>query len=325
MIDGIDRPEGDRPRVSVIVPLYNGADIIASCLSSVPSDVELIVVDDASQDGAPNIVAANFPAAILLRNATNLGFAATCNRGLHRSRAPVKVLLNSDARLHSGALNALVSSFDDPGVGIAGPRLVFPDGRHQVSAASFPTPFRLFVGGLGLAEVLARVWPRGARPLQLGMPRRDHRVDRDVDWVMGTCLAIHERCLADVVGFDEGYFLYVEETDLCLRASQAGWRVRYVAGGTVEHDIGGSIDDRSDARRELAGEARYMLTHGGRAALGRWRVARTLGAALRIALLAAPALLSSSARTRLRWQASALRNAPFIAPPESGPRFQSSE
>jgi len=301
----------------VIVPLHNGADLIAACLASVPSDVELIVVDDASQDGAPDVVAEGFPAAILLRNDHNLGFAATCNHGLRRSRAPIKVLLNSDARLQDGALDALIAAFEDPAVGIAGPRLVFPDGRHQVSAASFPTPTKLFVGGLGVTELLGTVWPRGARALELGMPKRDHCADQDVDWVMGTCLAIHERCLADVGGFDEGYFLYVEETDLCLRASRAGWRVRFVAGGTVEHDIGGSIEDLADARRQLAGEARYMLMSSGPATLVRWRVARTLGAALRIVLLAVPSLVSAATRQRLRWQASALRYAPFIEPSQA--------
>ena len=282
--------------VSVIVPLHNGEAFIGDCLASVPPEAELIVVDDASRDGAPEVVRRRFPRAVLVRNEQNLGFAASCNRGISISTGRVKVFLNSDARLHPGALDELVAAFDDPAVGIAGPRLLFPDGRHQVSAASFPTPLRLFLGSLRMA-------------------RRDHRTDRDVDWVMGTCLAIHERCLADVGGFDERYFLYVEETDLCWRARRAGWRVRYVASGTVDHDIAGSIEQPSNAGRHLAGEARFMLTTGGAGALVRWRVARTLGAGFRIAALALPALWSSRARLRLRWQVSALGNALRIAVP----------
>lgn len=282
--------------VSVIVPLHNGESFIGGCLASVPPEAELIVVDDASEDDAPEVVRQRFPRAVLVRNDRNLGFAATCNRGMAISTRPIKVLLNSDARLHPGVLDQLVAAFDDPTVGIAGPRLVFPGGGHQVSAASFPTPLRLLLGSLRMA-------------------RRDHRVDHDVDWVMGTCLAIHERCLADVSGFDERYFLYVEETDLCWRAQQAGWRVRYVAGGTVDHDIAGSIAERSDARRHLAGEARFMLTTGGPGTLFRWRIARSVGAVLRIGALGIPALWSDGARTRLKWQLSALRNAFRVAVP----------
>lgn len=295
--------------VTVIVPLHNGRDLIAPCLSSVPAHAELIVVDDASTDGAPEVVARDFPRARLLHNERNLGFAATCNRGLAASTSAVRVLLNSDARLSPGSLDVLLAAFDDPAVGIAGPRLVFPDGSHQTSAARFPTIGSILAGSFLLNDLFRILRPDASFRWELGMARRDHGTDREVDWVMGTCLAIHERCLADVEGFDEGYSLFVEETDLCWRARAAGWTVRYVSGSVVEHLGGGSAgDERERAVRYLRGERRFFERAYGPSVVRRWRLARLIGSAAKAALLAPAAAVSRAARRRLRWQVAALRH-----------------
>lgn len=296
--------------VSVIVPLYNGRDLIGDCLRSVPRDVELIVVDDGSTDGAPDVVAAEFPHARLLFNPENRGFAATCNRGLSVATGSVRVLLNSDARLRAGAPDALVRAFDDPGVGVAGPRLVFADGGHQISAASFPTVGSIVTGSFLLNEVARRLRPGHRFRYELGLARQDHDTSQDVDWVKGACLCIRDRCFDDIGGFDEGYYMYVEETDLCLRAQRAGWRVRYVAEATVTHLGGGSTGDPTiHAERLVGSEARFMARAYGPAVLPRWRAARMSGAAIKIPVLAVPAVVDRRARARLRWQLSALRAA----------------
>ena len=290
------------------MPLFNGRDVIGRCLETIPDHVEAIVVDDGSTDGAPDLVAARFPFVRILRNSSNLGFGATANRGLQNASGAVRVVLNSDARLRPGALDELVGAFRDQRVGIAGARLVFPDGSHQTSAASFPTPGRTLAGSFLLNEMYRSLWPRGRFRWELGMARRDHDRDRDVDWVMGTCIAIRDLCLQDVGGFDEAYFMYVEETDLCWRAHSAGWLVRYVSSSVVEHEGGGSSGDPSQhAERLLSSEARFMLRSYGPAGLERWAMARLIGSAAKTVILLPVMALDRRLRARWRWQWAALR------------------
>lgn len=290
------------PSVTVVVPLYNGRDLIGDCLRSVPAHAELIVVDDGSTDGAPDLVAREFPAARLLRNDTNRGFGATCNRGLAAAHGAVRVVLNSDARLLPGSIDSLCAAFADPDVGIAGPRLTFADGSHQTSAAAFPTPASIVTGSFLLNELARRVRPGKRFRWELGMAEADHADDRDVDWVKGACLAIRDRCFDATGGFDEAYYMYVEETDLCLRARQLGWRVRYVAGARVVHLGQGSTGDPAvHARRYLQSEERFMVRAHGDGVLGRWAAARAAGSLAKVVALAPAAALSRRARHRWRW------------------------
>lgn len=301
--------ERGHPTVSVVVPLFNGRDLIETCLGSIPEHAEVIVVDDGSTDGAPELVEARFPRARVLRNERNVGFGTTANRGLAVCTGDVRVVLNSDTRLRPGALEALAGAFDDDGVGIAGARRVFPDGSHQTSAARFPRPSTIVTGSFLLNELYRRVRPNGRFRYELGLARADHDTDQDVDWVTGTCIALSARCYDMLGGFDEGYYLYAEETDLCWRAWRAGFRVRYVSGAVVEHLGGGSTGDPVvHATRMLRSEARFMATAYGERILWRWRLARGVGAAIKVALLAPVAVLDRRARVRLRWQWTALRS-----------------
>lgn len=295
--------------VSVVVPLYNGRDIIGPCLDSVPADAEVIVVDDCSTDGAPEFVADHHPRALLVRNERNAGFGATANHGLALATGDVRVVLNSDARLRPGALGLLVAPFADPTIGICGPRLVFPDGTHQLSAAKFPTVARLAAGSFALNELYRSVFPRRRFRWELGMSRRDHEHSQDVDWVQGACFAISAACFGRTGGFDPGYEMYVEECDLCWRARQVGFRSRYVAEAVVEH-IGGASgggDPGRQARYNLAGEARFLARAYGPEVLPKWRAVRLISSALKVVVLAPASLVDRRARDRLRWQAAAVR------------------
>lgn len=297
-----------RPAISVIVPLFNGRDLIGACLESVPDAAELIVVDDGSSDGAPELVADLFPRATLVRNSHNTGFSTTCNRGLRAANAPVRVVLNSDARLAPGALEHLAAVFSAPDVGIAGPRLVFPDGSHQTSAAAFPTVASVITGGFLLNDILRFFMPRRRFVFELGMAKVEHAESHDVDWVKGACLAISAACLDATGGFDESFYMYGEEADLCWRARRAGYRVHYVAEARVVHIGGGSTGDpRLHAQRALRSEAKVFARMYGEAILRRWAAARLLGGLIKVALLAPPSLISPRVRARWRWQIAALR------------------
>jgi len=296
--------------VSVIVPLYNGRDIIGDCLSSVPPGVEVVVVDDASTDGAPDVVAELFPGARLLLADVNSGFASTANRGLRAASGEVCVVLNSDARLQPGALERLVAAFDaDPAVGVAGPRLVFPDGSHQVSAAYFLNVGNLAAGSFALTEAYQRLRPSGRFRWQAALTRRQHEVSRPVDWVHGTCIALRRACIEATGGFDPGYRMYVEECDLCWRAHHAGFGVRYVAEAIVVHlgGVSAGRDAAQQARHNLDGEARFLTLAYGVSVLPRWRRARILSSAVKAALLLPLGLLDERLRDRWRWHAAAVR------------------
>jgi GT2 family glycosyltransferase len=297
------------PTVTVVVPLHGGRHLVRACLDSVPPDVELVVVDDASPDGAADLVAAEHPHAKVLRNEQNVGFAATANRGLAVATGDVCVVLNSDARFLPGSLERLVQAFaDDPNVGIAGPRLVFPDGTHQLSAASFPTVGSFVAGSFALNELYRKLRPHKRFRWELGLSRRDHEHSQRVDWVQGACFAIRRECFDATAGFDPGYRMYVEECDLCWRAHECGWTVRYVADAEVVH-IGGASgggDPARQARFNLTGEARFMSRAYGEGVLGRWRAARLVSSAMKVLLLAAPALFDARVRDRLRWHAAAV-------------------
>ncbi len=293
--------------VGVVIPFRNGWDVLEPCLRSIPPGIETIAVDDGCTDDTPVRVAQLFPAVQVLRNEQNLGFAASANRGLAACTRPVRVVLNSDARLGPGALDALASAFEDSGIGIAGPRLHFPDGTHQVSAARFPSPGRLFAGSFFLTEVFSWLFPRRRFPFELGLPRIQHDTDRDVDWVEGACIAIRDDCFAALGGFDEAYHYY-SETDLCWRAHLVGWRVRYVSGAIVMH-VGGASSGRdtaAQARQLLRNEARFFHTAYGQGAMRRWYVTRAAGSLVKVLVLALPALVDRRVRIRWRWQASAL-------------------
>ncbi len=242
-----------------------------------------------------------------MRNPKNLGFGATSNRGLRAASGHVRIVLNSDARFTPGAMERLAAACSETGVGIAGPRLVFADGSHQTSAAAFPTLLSVISGSFLLNDIVRRVFPKRQLRFELGMAKVDHDHDHDVDWVKGACLAITSDCFAATHGFDEAFYMYVEEVDLCWRAREAGLRVRYVSDARVVHLGGGSTGDPSvHAQRLLRSEARFWRRMRGDAVIPRLQMARFVGAAVKIVLLAAPALFSRRACARLRWQWSAL-------------------
>jgi N-acetylglucosaminyl-diphospho-decaprenol L-rhamnosyltransferase len=192
---------------------------------------ELIVVENVP-DGTADDVLRLAPDARVIRNSEPRGFAANCNAGIALARGRHVLLLNPDVTVHPGALDALVAFMDaSPDVGVAGPRLLNPDGSLQLSCRSFSTPFLFALRGLGLERLLTR-YPPQRRAL---MQDWDHAEVRDVDWVLGAAM-IARRAAIDAVGpLDPGYYLYCEDQDWCHRMWTAGWRVAYVPSSVMIH------------------------------------------------------------------------------------------
>ncbi|MBI2954150.1 MAG: glycosyltransferase family 2 protein [Chloroflexi bacterium] len=225
--------------VSIIIVSWNVQGLLRNCLRSVYRSLadssiraEVIAVDNNSVDGSAAMVAREFPQATLIRNVDNLGFTRANNQGLARAEGRYALLLNPDAELTPGALGALLEYAESrPEVGVVGPKLVFGDGSVQSSRRRFPT----LMTGLIESTVLQRFVPDHPalrRYYVLDVPN-----DRaqEVDWVVGACLLVRREALSKVGAFDERFFMYSEELDLCYRIKKAGWKVIYFPEAQVVH------------------------------------------------------------------------------------------
>jgi len=235
--------------MSIVVVSFNVRSLLADCLMSINSVVgvaEIVVVDNASGDGSVDMVRTTFPRVRLIVNEQNPGFGAAANQGLRACTTPYALLLNADTRLRADTLIGLARALDaDDQAAVAGPRLVGADGQIQASCFPFPTPLHVFLDLAGGNP--SRQLPR------LGK-HTPHREAQDqpcsVDWTLGAALALRREAIDAVGGFDEGYLMYCEETDLCYRLRAAGWRTIFVPATTVEH-IGGASTAQQRRRWDI--------------------------------------------------------------------------
>jgi GT2 family glycosyltransferase len=227
------------PDLSVVIVSFNTRDLLRECLQTVfmqsgPS-LEVIVVDNDSRDQSLPMVEREFPATIAIQAGANLGFAAANNLAFHRARGKYVVLLNSDAFLPQGALARAFALMEaSPRTGLGGGRLVGRDGSWQPSARLFPSLLNDFLSLSGLA---AR-FPRSRFFGRADRTWADPMQATDTDWVPGAFSIIRRDVLEQVGFFDENFFLYYEEVDLCLRIRGAGFLISYWPELAVVH-IGG--------------------------------------------------------------------------------------
>ena len=254
------------PEVCAVVVSYNTRDELLQCLGSLEAPavpLEVIVVDNASRDGSADAVAQRFPAATLVRNDDNVGFARACNEALRLSRAPYVLLLNSDAEVKPGAVAAMRRLLESrPRVGAVGPRTVAPDGAVEVSFGPHLTPLREWRQRRLVRGVRAR------RPEALRRAAALSAAEHEPAWVSGACVLLRRRAIEQVGGFDEGFFLYEEDVDLCRRLRQAGWTILFTPAAEVVHHLGRSMEKAPErARLEYhRSHLRYYRKHNGRAA-----------------------------------------------------------
>jgi GT2 family glycosyltransferase len=225
--------------LTIVIVAWNARADLEACLTSLESNppsgsYDVIVVDNASTDGAPEMVATRFPQVRLIAAGGNLGFARANNIGMRAAEGDLVLLLNPDTLLPEGAVDRLIGRLERTGATAAGPRIVDDDGRVELSFGSMPGP---------LTEVrqrmLVRLHDRGVRVVSAIVERRT-RVEREVDWVSGACLLVRRRA-ADIVGlFDERYFLYWEDVDLCAALRARGGRILFTPAAEIVHARGRS-------------------------------------------------------------------------------------
>jgi N-acetylglucosaminyl-diphospho-decaprenol L-rhamnosyltransferase len=223
--------------VSLIILNYKTKDLLQQCLEEIVSShwalhTEVVVVDNDSRDGSLEMIRERFPTVRAIASGTNVGFAAGMNLAFKEARGRYFLILNPDVSRFGNAVPTLCAYMErHPKVGLAAPRLVYPDGREQISCYRFPTVWipllrRTPLGHLPWAqEVLGQYVMRD-------FSRKDNL---PVGWVIGACMLIRRSALEEVGAFDERFFLYFEDVDLCRRLWQAGWEVHYVADAEVVH------------------------------------------------------------------------------------------
>jgi N-acetylglucosaminyl-diphospho-decaprenol L-rhamnosyltransferase len=196
--------------------------------------LEVVVVDNASADGSADEAIASNPQTRLIRNAANVGFARAVNQGIRATTAPFVLLLNPDAEVLSGTLAGLLKvAADHPRAGAIGPVVRDPDGGIYPSARKVPTVTEalghLFLGPFKPDNRFSRAYT---------MADWDHRSERLVEWVSGSCMLLRREALDEVGLMDEAYFFAVEDVDLCTRLRHAGWEVRFTPELEVLHQVG---------------------------------------------------------------------------------------
>jgi hypothetical protein len=227
--------------LSVSIVNANSREALLACLESMyrgmseDVDVEIVVLDNASDDGSAGVVRRLFPQVRVIEQKLRAGFGANQNTAIRATSGRYVYLVNPDTSSDDWGFARLVAELDrHPRVAALGPRLVYPDGEQQESAWRFPTPRVSLVGLATLGRV--------------GSVQSVGQLARSVDWVMGSALALRREALDEIGLFDESFFMYFEETDLCLRLRKAGWDVWYFPELTVVHQKAESTTDLPERR-----------------------------------------------------------------------------
>jgi GT2 family glycosyltransferase len=227
----------NQPDISIIILNYKTRGLLRQCLRGISTSgdkatKQIIVVDNASNDGSVEMIEADFKEVELIASPVNNGFAAGMNLGLKHSRGRYQVLLNTDVAIMDRPFDQLVAFMDQhPRVGLAGPKLLNPDGSVQDSCYRFPKWFTPLLRRTPLGKI-----PQFRNALRLYLMRDfDHKENRPVDWLLGAFLIARATATSAVGWLDERFFLYFEDVDWCRRFWANNWEVMYIANIDVVH------------------------------------------------------------------------------------------
>lgn len=241
------------PEISIVVLNWNDRKHTEICLESLANcsksrSVETIVVDNASDDGSPEMVAAKFPDVKLIRNQENIGFPRGNNTGIRASQGEYVFVLNSDIKVLADCVDALVDYMAaHPDVGMVAPKILNRDMTHQSSCRQAPTLWNNFCSASGLARLLPQ-WKLFSGEHMLYFSGEE---TRDVDVLVGCFWLVRREAMKEFGLLDEGFFIYAEDVDWCLRCRKAGWRVVFFAGAEAIHYRGVSTMSKDPVRFAL--------------------------------------------------------------------------
>jgi N-acetylglucosaminyl-diphospho-decaprenol L-rhamnosyltransferase len=230
------------PAVAVVIVNYESGSALLACVEGWTADgaAEVVVVDNGSRDGSVDRVRTRFPDLKVVTPGRNLGYGAAANRGVAATTTSWIAVSNPDLEARPGTLATLAAALDDhPGRALVGPLIRTSSGDRYPSARHFPS--LIDAGGHALLGIFApdnrftRSYQRNDLNQAAGDPV-------EVDWVSGACVLVRRSAFEQVGGFDEAYFMYAEDVDLCWRLGQQRWSAAYVPGAEVTHRQGVSTD-----------------------------------------------------------------------------------
>jgi N-acetylglucosaminyl-diphospho-decaprenol L-rhamnosyltransferase len=280
--------------LSVSIVNTNSRELLLACLDTLAENAaEVVVLDNASEDGSAEAVRERFPGVRVLAQDFRAGFGANHNTVIRATEGRYVYVLNEDTTAGDWAFDRIVAYLDShPGVAALGPRIVYPDGRPQDSAWRFPTPLVSAVGLLTVGK--------------LGVKQSGGAQPHPVDWVMGAALVLRREALDEVGLFDEEFFLYSEEVDLQFRLRQAGWEVHYFPDATVVHHESQFSAEIPERRINEMWRSRHRYWHKHHGPLGARVAALTTGGQYAVRAALAPLAHRSAKRmllhTRDAWR-----------------------
>jgi hypothetical protein len=292
----------DGPGLDVVIVAFRSRELLRECLDSLRAHpasgpMRVIVVDNASGDGTTEMVGSEYPEVDLTASPANLGFAAATNLGAGRGEAPYLLALNPDTAVTEGALDTVLAAMEaHPDVAVAGARLLRPDGSlDHASKRSFPTP----LSALGHFTGIGR---RTGATGKLAAYRAPEVESGPVDAVNGAFMLMRRSAFEQVGGFDEGYWMYMEDLDISYALAQVGWGTWYEPGATVMHVKGGTTGGERSVRLNWAfhrGMYRFYRKHYAPSRSWALNGIVYVGIALKLATAVVHSLLRRS-RARLR-------------------------
>ncbi len=249
--------------LSIVTVSYNVSRLLSECLASVYASLagsslsfEVWVVDNASRDDSVGIVRQNFPAAQLVVNERNLGFAAASNQGIQRSQGRYVLFLNPDTRVLDDALQTLVTFMDSIArAGAAGACLLHADGSFQHSAFRFPSLAQVFLDFFPLHHRLSDSRLNGRYPRRL----YESGVPFPIDHPLGAAIIVRREAIQEVGPLDERFFMYCEEVDWAMRIRRAGWEIYCVPHAKIVHHVAQSTRQFRDQMFVALWRSRYLL------------------------------------------------------------------
>jgi N-acetylglucosaminyl-diphospho-decaprenol L-rhamnosyltransferase len=247
--------------ITAVIVSYNTNSLLRACLTSLVSNAmfgepghQIVVVDNCSNDGSRQMVHNDFPQVRLVENPVNVGFAAACNQGIERAEGDLVLILNPDTEVLPEAIEAMAAFLSiNPRTAMVGPQLLNPDGTLQESCFRFPTLPMIFLDFFPFSRRLLSGSVNGRYPKA---PGRD---PIPVDHPLGACFLARRQALDRVGMFDDGFFMYCEEVDLCLRLRAAGWEVYHLPHARVIHHGGQSARQAPSRMLVELHRSRYRL------------------------------------------------------------------
>jgi len=245
---------------------YYTEDYIIKCLNSIQKNppkypFTMYIVDNGSQKEKMKYIREKFSDVKIIKNIKNVGFSRACNQIFYRSKSKYILYINPDTELEKDAINNLIDFMEEhPDAGVAGAKLLNIEGTLQLSCRKFPTVWNVF---FGRKSVFTKYLPSNRFTRSYMLSELDYTKVQKIDWIAGAVMIIRRTALESIEGFDERFFLYVEDVDLCQRLWNKGWKVYYVPNAIIKHHLGVSTRKIRWKSRYYhnVGMYRYFLKH----------------------------------------------------------------